>query len=117
MKRADIESLVSKVVQAALSSEKAAWQEERDKAEATWTRKVADLEARVEELGRQPDPLAAPYRGPRLAERRSAVNEAAKSAADLQQIERVAQLQHMTTSTDPMLRGWALKQLAAVTAS
>lgn len=117
MKRAEVEALVAQAAQAAVEHAQAEWRADLDAAKAAWATERTALEARLQELGAEPDPAAAAYRGPRLAERPSAITKAARTAEEVQQDNQREILRGWLQHGDPTLRKYAQDQLAAAAAS
>lgn len=117
MKRAEVESLVAQAAKAAVDEAQAGWRAEFDAAKAAWASERDALQAQIEAFGAQPDPAAAAYRGPRLAERPSALTKAAKTAAEQRQEQQVGILRGWLHHGDPTLRKYAEDQLAALQAA
>ncbi|MGH7723426.1 MAG: hypothetical protein ACRENL_11460, partial [Candidatus Dormibacteria bacterium] len=85
---------------------------------ATYDRRVHELEAQVEEMGREPDPRQAPFRGNfagavnKVAHRDPAeVQQDAETARDILALTRFA-----ANTSDPTLRKGAMAQLATLQA-
>lgn len=114
MKRAEVESLVAQAAKAAVDEAQAGWRAEFDAAKAAWAGERDALRAQIEAMGAQPDPNAAAYRGPRLAERPSALTKAAKTAEQQRREQQAAILRGWLHHGDPALRTYAEAQLAAL---